>query len=241
MYRFLPWSRRGLAAALPDGGADDGAMPQRPEIAVRISVSGAGDADARALLHGPGDVIGIDLAQVVRTYPRPDTTDAEPNYLAAVDLDAPELPWLFTPRGAPVSGRLVPWIVLVVVERRAGVTIAAPAGAPLPQLHIESGAAAELPELAGAWAWAHVQLVEPSGVASTAQAVADALADAPDRNVARIVCPRRLAPNRRWIAALVPAFEVGRVRGLGGTPPADAPVVPWDTSRDSIVLPMYFH
>ena len=242
VYRFLPWTRRGLAAALPDGGADGGSFPQRPEVAVKVTVTGAGDAETKALLHGPGDVVGIDPNQVVRTYPRPYTTDAEPNYLAAVDLDAPELPWLFTPRGAPTSGHLPPWLVLVVVEDRPGVGITVPAGAPLPQLRIESGAAAELPDLAGSWAWAHVQLVEPTGGAASPQAVADALGDAPDRNVARIVCPRRLAAGRRWIAALVPAFDAGRVRGMGGTPPTDAPVGPaWGAAPDSVTLPVYFH
>ncbi len=241
-YRFLPWTRRGLAAALPDGGPPGGDLPQRPEIAVKVVVARAGEASTTALLHGPGDVIGLDPAQVVRTYPRAYTTDAEPNYLAAVDLDAPELPWLFTPRGVPAGGHLPPWLVLIVVEQRAGVAVTVPAGAPLPQLRIDSGAERELPDLAESWAWAHVQLVEPAGGATSAAAVGTTLEAEPDRNVARLVCPRRLAPNRRWIAALVPAFDVGRTRGLGGAPAADAPVRPaWTTGQSSITLPTYFH
>ncbi|WP_354261243.1 hypothetical protein [Arthrobacter sp. OAP107] len=190
------------------------------------------------MLHGPGDVIGLDPNQIVRVSPRAHTTNAEPNYLAAVDLDAPELPWLFTPYGVPSTNQLAPWLVLVVVEDRAGVGITLPTGAPLPQLRIESGAKAELPNLADSWAWSHVQLVEPDGGSID---VATTLGQQPDRNVARLVCPRRLAPNRRWIAALVPAFDAGVARGLGGKPAADAPLGPAWTDQDTVTLPVYFH
>lgn len=242
VYRFLPWTRRGLSAALVDGGADGAALPQRALVDVRVTVAGAGDADTKAFVHGPGDVVGIDPNQVVRCYPRPNTTDAEPNYLAAVDLDAPELPWLFTPAGVPSSGRLQPWLLLVVVEDREGVSVEAQPGAPLPQLRIESGAAAELPDLADSWAWAHVQLVEPAGGAASPDVVGQALAAQPDRNVARLICPRRLAPGRRWIAAVVPAFDAGRLRGLGGQPPEGASLAPaWTAGADTVTLPVYHY
>ena len=164
-YRFLPWARRGLAAALPEHarlapGATP-AMPTRAEVAVRVVVSGGvGDVTTRALLHGPGDVIGLDPAQVVRMYPLPGTSNAEPAYLACVDLDAPELPWLFTPLGVPGTQHLPPWLVLVVVEHRDGVSVEPPAGGPLPRLRIANGAAGELPNLADSWAWAHAQLLD---------------------------------------------------------------------------------
>lgn len=233
-YRFLPWARRGLAAALPTGS---GPMAQRPEIEVRVQIAGAGEARTKALLHGPGDVIGIEQGQVLRCYPRPGATDAEPNYLAAIDLDAPELPWLFTPRGAAPGERLAPWMVLVVVEALPGVTITSPRGAPLPQLHIPSGAAAQLPDLKDSWAWAHVQLVEPSGTGP----VEEALGSDPNRNVARLICPRRLLPGRRWIAALVPAFEAGRMRGMGRTPPEGSLAPAWTADANDVTLPVYYH
>lgn len=239
-YRFLPWTRRGLSAALPDGGPDGGNLDQRPLIDVKVAVAGAGEANPKARLNGPGDVIGIDPHQIVRTYPQAYTTNAEPNYLAAVDFDAPELPWLFTPRGVPASGHLPPWVVLVVVEDRDGVSITVPPGAPLPQLAIRSGATHELPDLAESWAWAHVQLVETTG--APAGDVSHRLADEPNRTVGRLLCPRRLSPQRRWMAAVVPAFDVGRVRGLGGTPAPDAKVGPaWASGEDRVTLPVYFH
>ena len=84
---------------------------------------------------------------------------------------------------------------------------------PLPQLMIEAPAvpADELPDLSESWAWAHAHVVEAGAPAS----VADQLRDQPDLNVSRLLCPRRLAEGRDYYACLVPAFEVGRLAGLG--------------------------
>ena len=172
-------------------------------------------------------------------FPAPGSTNVEPNYLAAVDFDQPELPWLFTPAGVPGSGRLQPWLVLVVVRDRPGVSVTVPSGAILPHLAIESGAAGELPDLADSWAWAHVQLLDEDA-GSSVEAVGAALVDHPDRNVSRLVCPRRLEPDAAWIACVVPAFDAGVVRGFGGVP-ADAELKPAWSSPDAIVLPVYYH
>ncbi|WP_367140979.1 MULTISPECIES: hypothetical protein [Streptomyces] len=238
VYRFLPWSRRGLAASVP--GSDDGApVPARPEVAIDVVVGGAGTVSTGTTLYGPGDVIGLDPTVIVRTVPRANATNVEPNYLVAVDFDQPELPWAFTPTGVPSSGRLRPWLVLVVVRDRPGVSLTVPGGAALPHLTIDSGAAEELPDLADSWAWAHAQLLD-ADAGTTPQAVGAALADRPDRNVSRLVCPRRLAPDTRWIACLVPAFDTGVVRGLGGEPRASEAQPAW-TSPDAITLPVYYH
>lgn len=243
-YRFLPWARRGLSAALsapttsPPGSPPP--MPARPTVDVTVSITGGvGDVHTAAVLHGPGDVVGLDPRQVLRCTPAAGSTSAEPNYLVAVDLDAPELPWLFTPVGVPSDQHLPPWLVLVVVENRDGVSLA-PA-APLPRLTIASGAAAELPDLADSWAWAHVQLLDSDSGPGDPGAIAAGLSRAPNRNVSRLVSPRRLEPGRRWIAAVVPAFDAGVQRGLGVEPRASDPVGPAWSSPDSIVLPVFFH
>ncbi|HET6625082.1 MAG TPA: hypothetical protein VFG63_01720 [Nocardioidaceae bacterium] len=238
VYRFLPWSRRGLAAAIPH--ADDATpIPARATVKIAVAVGGVGTAPTATTLHGPGDVIGLDPTVIVRVNPRAGSTNVEPNYLAAVDFDQPELPWLFTPTGVPASGHLRPWLVLVVVRDRPGVSLQVRSGALLPQLSIDSGAAAELPDLADSWAWAHVQLLDEDA-GTTPGAVGSALAEHPDRNVSRLVCPRRLEPDSRWIACLVPAFDAGVVRGFGGTPqPGD--LQPAWTEPDSLTLPVYYH
>jgi hypothetical protein len=240
VYRFLPWSRRGLSAAIP-ASPDAAPVPDRARVDIQVVVGGAGPVPTSTTLNGPGDVIGLDPTVIVRTIPRAGSTNVETNYLAAVDFDQPELPWLFTPSGVPPSGHLRPWLVLVVVRDRPGVSLTVPAGVPLPQLTIADHAADELPDLADSWAWAHVQLLDEDSGSSPAT-VGNALVDHPDRNVSRLVCPRRLDSGTRWIACVVPAFDAGVVRGFGGTPPAGDLEPAWPSpAPDSVTLPVYFH
>ena len=239
-YRFLPFTRRGLVAELRDStAAAAGALPQRASIKLDVTLSdGLGGASTTTALAGPGDVVGLDPRSIVRLTPRRDATNVEPNYLVAVDFDEPDLPWLLTPAAADAQGRLRPWLALVVVEARPGVSIDVPAGAPLPQLRIDSGAAGELGDLAGSWAWAHTQLLVAEG--SGLQA-AGALQSDPDRHVSRLLCPRRLRPGGRWFACLVPAFDAGVRRGLGLAPLDGQPLGPAWTAEDELTLPLYFH
>ncbi len=237
VYRFLPWTRRGLAAAVTDhSAASAGSLPARAAVKLDVVLTGGhGSGSTTTAIAGPGDVVGIDPAAIVRLTPRPDASNVEPNFLAAVDFDDPDLPWLFTPSAANPLGQLRPWLALVVVEDRPGVSVTA--AAPLPKLIIESGAAAELPSLADSWAWAHTQLLVAEGTGVNA---ASFIASDPDRHVSRLLCPRRLRPNARWLACLVPAFNAGVARGLGQTPQA-ATLEPAWTEQDSITLPLYFH
>lgn len=236
--RFLPWVRRGVATTL--AAPSVGPPPQRAVVTVAVRVAGAGTAETSVTLLGPGDVIGLDGSTIARRAPRPGTANAQPDTLVAIDFDAPDLPWAFTPFGPAAPARLPPWLVLVVVEDRPGVRIAVPPGGPLPLLEITSGAAAELPDLADAWAWAHAQLAVPDGEAVTA----DALDAHPERSVSRLIAPRRLRADARWHACLVPAFDAGVIRGRGGVPDPGAPLAPaWDAASlgESITLPLYHH
>lgn len=243
--RFLPWLRRGLAASAK---ASAGGEDPRPSVEVTLNVrrsdsveglpDSVEDVATTLRLYGPGDVLRLNPAQVIATEPKPFTNDFEPNYLATVTFDAPELPWLFSPAPSPAAtdpaGRLLPWLCLVVVRREA--TEILPAGArPLPTLKLEN-AAGELPDLAESWAWAHAQ------IATTAVGgVADALAGPPELTLSRLICPRRLAPRTAYIACVVPAFEAGRQAGLGekvtaGTEPA------WRTpAAGPLELPIYYY
>src|SRR5204863_6685609 len=105
----------------------------------------------------------------------------------------PGLPVAVHAGGCAGGRHLRPWLVLIVVEQQAGVTIGVQPGAPLPVLHIAApaNAANELPDLAESWAWAHTQVVTADNAPAL---LASDLASAPDLNVSRIVSPRRLGP-----------------------------------------------
>jgi hypothetical protein len=238
-YTFLPWCRRGIVAEV--GTTDTGqALDQRAALRVGATITNAGTGGVDVTLLGPGDVTGLDPRLVVRTQPRPGTTAFEPNHLAAVDLDLPDLPWLMTPARAD-GNELRPWIALVVVEQQPGVTLGLEAGALLPVLRIASPADArvELPDPTSTPLWAHAQLLADADIAPAA--LPAELEAHPDRNVSRLVCPRRLREGARYYACVVPTFDAGATRGLGGTPPADALLGPAWGGTQSLRLPVYFH
>ncbi len=236
--RFLPWTRRGLAGVL-DAVDDGGALAPRASFPVTVTVNGA-DASVDVTAFGPGDVTGLDPDSIVRTVPRRHATNVAPDEFVAVEFGDEDLPWMFTPAVAGAGDRLRPWLVLVVVEDVAGVSVRTSREAPLPVLTIEAPAvpAEQLPDLADSWAWAHVQVLADDG-----ESTRSVLADAPHRTVARLLCPRRLRPDTPHIAALVPAFDVGVAAGLGNAAEAGVAGPAWDHAGlgESIVLPTYFH
>lgn len=249
-YRFLPWVRRGLPRAHTT--ANGAALTARPELSVGLTVqasSGGGAAapiadTVKLKLFGPADVIGIDTRLILRTDPRPFATNFEPNYLALVDFDPPDFPWLFTP-AAPDGDRLRPWLVLLVLERRKVRLPVMEAGVPLPTITIASEHTdSELPDLADSWLWAHAQATPAPG---TDPASVNALLADARRNASRIFSPRRLKPGTDYFAALVPAFDRGRDAGLGEfmPPDSDGPLAlgpAWTKPAPGAVkLPVYFH
>ncbi len=245
-YRFLPWSRRGLIAEATNPDPLNAPLPAgRAAIRVALSINRGAPTQAPDICtYGPGDVTGIDTRVIVRTEPRPQTPDFEPNYLAAIDFDAPDFPWMLTPAAANVTSavhKLRPWLVLLVFDRERIDPPRMKAGRPLPSIEISSAmAATELPDLVESWAWVHTQVSVAQGFTGS---IANELATKPDLNVSRLICPRRLAPERRYLACLVPAFDQGVVRGLGGEPDVTQPLGPaWSiTTPTTVELPVYFH
>lgn len=263
-YSFLPWMRQGLAGQI--GAADsDTSVLTRATVAVDLKITGdkaAGGPITPEPIHrdiqiyGPGDVIGIDPRAIVRTDPRDWITNAEPNYMAHVEFYDEDLPWRYTPAAPSADGlRLRPWIALVVLEEEVecGQVVALP-DRPLPSVDVKVPTA--LPAAADLWAWAHVHVnvsLSPGGgalVDGDAAAVASRLSSAvaSNRDVAysRLVCPRRLHPNRRYHAFVVPTFETGRLAGLG-LDPAGAPHATFSAWADyagkpaGATLPIYHH
>jgi len=215
---FLPWARRGGAAAL---GQPDTLGAQQPGVAgaevVLALNGGAASVRVPVRLMGPGHVTGLDARQIVRTDPAPGSRGFEPNYFPLIEFDDPTLPWLFTPASANTQARLRPWLVLVVVRRQPGVTVRVPRGEPLPVLEIRAPAkvADELPDLAQSWAWAHAQVTAPPQATPTL--LESTILTRPELSVSRLLCPRLLQPDTEYVACVVPAFELGRLAGLGKT------------------------
>jgi hypothetical protein len=244
-YVFLPWVRQGLAAGIEVVDSLTASPPGVASVPVTLRVNDSEDVRRELRLYGPGDVTGIDPAQVVRREPAPSSTSFEPNYFPAVEFDRPDFPWLFTPARATTNGQLRPWLCLVVVRRQQGVSLRMDRSGPLPVLEIAPPAdpALELPDLAESWAWAHAQV---SGSRRDAAALREALAGDPAMTVSRLLCPRRLDPLTDYLACVVPTFRLGCLTGLGLPITAEeegalAPAWTLEPSGIPVVLPVYLH
>ena len=236
-YTFLPWARRGLAGRTPPVALDQ-PLPAQVTVDVGVTLTAIPESRFTLTVNGPGDVMGLDPRVVVRTDPRPHSVDVEPNYLPLVEFDPPDLPWMFTPAASGPDERLRPWCVLVVVDLGVVEPPRSEPGLPLPVLDIPGPLVdTELPDLAESWAWAHTQVVAPDSEDPGA-----ALAARPAMNVSRLLAPRRLQPGRRYAACLVPAFDAGVVRGLGGEPDASRSLSPaWPVlGGGDVRMPVYY-
>jgi hypothetical protein len=217
-----------------------------------LSTSGPGVVSVSLPLYGPRDIKGPERV-VIRTWPRANVFEAEPNYfpLSAnvfeaepnyfplIELDPADLPWRYTPARAAPTDRLRPWLCLVVLRDDEIANYTAPtADRPNGVVTVTTGAA--LPLLDQSWAWAHVQV---SGqVAVDPATILDLLKNEPHRIIARLLCPRRLDERTMYTGFLVPALEPARLAGLGqkvdnaidGLAPA------WTAAAANIQLPAYY-
>src|SRR5213593_1403260 len=238
-YSFLPWARQGLANRMTavDNDVNVKLRAQIP-VALRMSATKLDgstdntDINRPTQLYGPGDILGIDSRAIVRLEPRNFTTNFEPNYLAAIEFYDEDFPWRYTPAAPDAAGaRLRPWITLIVLaegEFTEGTTTSSLTTAgdqrPLPYVAIPSANhAALLPNAADLWAWAHVHVnrgitagdneVVSADRAAVATRLSATVGEDADLAYSRIVCPRRLEPNKSYTAFLVPTFESGRLAG----------------------------
>ncbi|HEY3878925.1 MAG TPA: hypothetical protein VGM12_10035 [Trebonia sp.] len=237
-FHFRPWLRRGIAGDITV--TDGPGLPARAALDVILNVTALDNGSVAAdtpppeqtvHLYGPGDVIGIDPRHVIRTEPRDQTVNFEPNYLAAVEFDYPDFPWLFTP-AMPNGDRLRPFVALVALKDGEYTSPDIPPN-PLPAIDVQAMSA--LQPLDDAWNWAHAQISGDGDVTAT-------VASNPAAVISRLLCPRRLDPETAYTAFLVPAFEPGRQAGLGLDVSGLATADPSWTSQTAapLRLPAYY-
>jgi hypothetical protein len=243
-YRFYPTVRQGYPPSttfskqnhtegVPDGG--------KLQVDFRLSADGgqetaSGDVPLR--MYGPSDIVGIDPRQIVRTYPEPEETDLPPNYFAAIEFDAPGLPWLFSPVSDDDQGRALPWCGLVVLNQTEKTKVKPSGEGPLPTVKAPTS---ELPPVKEMWAWAHAQMV--GGPADpSASAVRDEFSKSSTATRSRLISPRNLQPNKAYVAAVVPLFKGGQQAGQGNDPDRQtATDYAWTGDSGTVTLPVYHH
>jgi hypothetical protein len=231
-YSFLPWTRRGNATLIgetDDLGSSTGTALERAQVTLNVKLNGNGSLYATETANlniiGPGDIIGINTSVVVKTEPHNWITNFEPNYFAHIDFYDEDFPWRFTP--AKASGdKLRPWLVLVVLKDDEFTRNTQLSDVPLASININGTAPSgfPLPKHDETWAWAHVHVnddIDPTNggnMSTVMQNLNSRLQENPDIAISRIICPRKLEPNTSYNAFLLPAFETGRLIGLGVDP-----------------------
>src|SRR6185369_972694 len=160
-YTFLPWLRHGVANRITGP-----ATTQRATINVALqiettpksgSTTSATQVSRAVELYGPGDIIGIDQAQISRVEPPAWVTNFEPNYLAAIEFYDEDFAWRYTPAApGPEIGRLRPWIALIVLKEDEFTEGRNVKDKPLP--YVDVADLASFPKAAELWAWAHVHV-----------------------------------------------------------------------------------
>ena len=235
-YSFLSWLRRGVATQI---GRRDGDAGNEPRAIVSVHLGFNADAqfvDVPLRLLGSGELGSFEVRSVMRTWPRPEVADAEANYFPLIELREPDLPWRLTPASAATTGRLRPWMVLVVLRDEEYTFRSATSAGALPSIVVRD--TASLPDLASSWAWAHVQVSNESGI--TADRIRAMVNAKSPLVTSRLLCPRRLDPLTRYTAYLVPAFERGRLSGLRLPVPdtIDALTPAWMPAQPGVTLPV---
>ncbi len=232
-FAFLPNLRSGAAA----DGTRDGV---RLRLSYDLEITGNGAAQAgrvavAAQLKGPGDVVGLDAGQIVRVEPEDVNKGFEPNYFPFIELRDPDLPWRYT-LDSGTANRLTPWLVLIALKRDE-FTYLDQGSALAPRIEVANIRTA-LPDLAQAWAWAHVQ-VDMDGAGGTPH---EALAADPGRGFARLMACRKLDEATDYTLFLVPSYKVGVQAALGEAIDAGLGTAPaWEEGVDQpLILPYYY-
>jgi hypothetical protein len=245
-YTFSSWLRRGIGTRIAQTdrlGAGASGIQERATVPIDVSLNGAGMSKSFALI-GPGDIIGVNPQMVVRTEPRNWISNFEPNYLAFIEFYDEDFLWRYTP-ASPNGEKLSPWLALLVVKApddgQPGEFELVNRRDPLPSLRVTTPAA--LPPLTQGWAFGHVHINEghatPSDFEKFLLSLHDVGAPNADKIISRLFSPRKLAVDTAYRAFLVPAFETGRLAGLGQDPSAaDAQAPAWG-GGSPVELPDY--
>lgn len=218
-YTFLPWLRTGVGAGLahsPDGTS-------RASVDLQLHILGD-DAIQDTIhrnveLYGPGDVLGVNPNTIIRTVPPRGTRDYESNFLAAIEFYDEDFPWRYSPT-APEGDRVAPWLWLLVLEEGEFDLLQSVAQV-LPVVRLHEGVMNNaFPKVQQTWAWAHTHLNfkigdENGDLQAALNHAQTQLSANPNLGCSRLICPRRLKEDTGYTAFLIPAFEKGRLAGLG--------------------------
>lgn len=247
---FLPYVRQGITTL----AAHDQVSGKRMTIPVKLTITASNKTDNTdktdtvekvITLFGPGDLLGINENVISRLAPSPNTHNFESALTPFIEFSEPDFLWRFSSLQTADKKNWIPWLTLIILKSENGeeegeyVKIQNSDKALPPQIQLKPNAI--LPDLKESWRWAHVHKLDIAG-ASAAQ-IANSIKTAPEKSVCRLLSPRKLKPQTKYHAFLVPAFKIGAEVALGITNGVeDRTQLTWETPPEGAgkILPYYY-
>ena len=215
-YTFTSWARRGVGNSISRDV--NSVVRARIPLSITLSNDPTNPLTPAVELLGPSDVASFSRKTIVRTTPLDGDYGFEWNLLPYVEFYDEDFLWRYTPDAPDGNKNLSPWLALVVLKEGEFTELASQSGA-LPAIRLQTAA---LPKVADGHLWAHMHTGEHAGVTAKTTALDlilkqmnDSVKRDPDGFTCRLMSPRRLEPRTFYHAFVIPAYESGRLAGLG--------------------------
>ena len=218
---YFPWVRKGLSNRITEvdtlGRMQDTASlaKQRPVLSVTSEYefipASEQETQADAIpvsetrevrFISPGDITGVNSSALLKMVPKEESSGFPVQFYPYIEFWEADFPWRYTP-GRPDGNKLRPWLALLVCEKDRCSMKRLADGRSYVTLIIDNNEQYEqiFPYPEDSWKSAHAQGLT---------------LDNP--NLSRLLALRaapELVPDTDYCVFLVPAFETGRLRGLG--------------------------
>lgn len=242
-YQFISALQQGIAAQTSETAGSRRSLSVDLSVEANKDIVSLAPAGKRLTIFGPGDVLGINPAAIIRTEPASNVGDFEPNYFPFVEFGEADFLWRYSlgpvvdkEEGKENEKGVIPWLTLLVLEspqtrkhddETGEFAYYPPSTEELPaSIRIRQGAS--LPDLSGAWRYAHVQIAKFTGERTEE----NLLPEDPAQSLCRLFCPRRLKGSTKYTAFIVPTYQAGRLRGVGADTGLDTAKLSWEEGEE---------
>ncbi|MGI9551921.1 MAG: hypothetical protein ACR2MT_12025, partial [Aurantibacter sp.] len=232
-YSFIPWLKQGIGAKISEadalGAPTAGMAIERAELAVGVTLQSTDIADGQEIdtvvnktlkMLGPPDIMAVSGNAIVRAEPKANVNNFEANGLPYIEFYQEDFLWTYSPAVADTGtnlGKLTPWLALICLKDDEFVLKTNHEGRPYVTIPLDTITDVFHDETQH-WAWGHVHMnteLEATAINDQISEVTSELEANPDSGVCRLLCPRKLIKETQYTAFLIPAFETGRLAGLG--------------------------
>ena len=224
-------------------GAD---AEEKPTLVPSLFPDAAASLSRPFLLAGPVDVQSISKDAIFQVVPEDKSTGFSNGYMPYIEFYDEDFPWRYTPLEA--SANLNPWLLLLACKEDEFKVETDALGNH--RVIIDLGKAGTSPadfypapdKFHKA---AHVQITAPESIKDDSNQLLQYIREHPDDGVSRLFCLRGLEEDTKYTMFLVPAFELGRLAGIGegdeeswGRVGIDK--LSWDSNAQKRTFPVYY-